>query len=518
MKLAPLQSLALALILSACGGSDSSNSPASESSAANSSSTQVSSSSSSSSSAVESSSSSSPTELVVMRYEAEDADLDSGLRVITSVPGYSGTGYVTGFVDNSNNTPTKNAVWSVHAAPSFYRINIGIHSPEEKGFNLIIDGRVTSGMVSPGADFQQVSAGRVWLEGTHEIAIGGGWGWYDVDYLELVPLTELPAPAPLPAELANENATPEAQQLFTYLISQYGKTTLSGQQDVTGIDYIAGKTGELPAIYSFDLLNYSPLAVNAVGLPAKETTEDFINRISSVGHIASLMWHWHSPMHAKSTVNPCPTNQASCWWNSFYTEHSNFNLAEALAAPTSVEYQALISDIDAIAVQLKKVQAADIPVLWRPLHEADGEWFWWGASGAENFKALWRIMYERLTAHHGINNLIWVWTNESGQWYPGDDVVDIVSIDAYPADKRDLLTGIWDQMFEHFDGKKPIALTEFGGVPFIAEMQAAGVWWLYFASWTDQYEQLGPQKMTDAELNDIYTAEEVITLDEVELP
>src|SRR5690606_7283445 len=123
------------------------------------------------------------------------------LLVVTSVPGYSGTGYVSGFVDDSNNIPPKNAVWSVDAAPSFYKINIGLYSPDEKGFNLSIDGKTTSGMVPAGTEFQQVSVGRVWLDGVHTIAIGGGWGWYEVDYLELVPLTELPAPAPLSAQL-----------------------------------------------------------------------------------------------------------------------------------------------------------------------------------------------------------------------------------------------------------------------------------------------------------------------------
>lgn len=513
MKLAPLQGFALALVLSACGsgGSDSPDSPANRSSVA-------ASSSFNSASAAADSSSSSAAEPVLRRYEAEDAALDSGLTVITDVAGYSGTGYVSGFVDEGSNNPPKNATWSVNAAPSFYKITIGLYSPDDKGFNLSIDGLVTSGMASGKPEFQEVSVGRVWLDGNHNISIGGGWGWYHVDYLELAPLAELPKPAPLSAALVNPNATPEAKQLFTYLLSQYGKATLSGQQDVDGIHYVADKTGVLPAIYSFDLLNYSPLAVTASGNLPADQTEAFISRINNDGHVGTLMWHWHSPMHAKNTLNPCPAGQASCWWNSFYTEHSNFNLGQALAEPNSAEYQALISDIDAIAVQLKKVQSAGIPVLWRPLHEADGGWFWWGASGAESFKTLWRLMYERLTAHHQLNNLIWVWTNELADWYPGDDVVDIVSIDAYPSDKRDLLTAIWDEMFEHFDGKKPIALTEFGGVPFIAEMQAAGVWWLYFASWTDQYEKFGPQKMTDAELREIYNSEEVITLDELSLP
>jgi mannan endo-1,4-beta-mannosidase len=67
-----------------------------------------------------------------------------------------------------------------------------------------------------------------------------------------------------------------------------------------------------------------------------------------------------------------------------------------------------MKDIDTIAVQLKKLQSKGIPVLFRPLHEAEGGWFWWGAQGPEPCKKLWRILYQRLTHHHRINNLIWM--------------------------------------------------------------------------------------------------------------
>ncbi len=45
----------------------------------------------------------------------------------------------------------------------------------------------------------------------------------------------------------------------------------------------------------------------------------------------------------------------------------------------TAEYNATIRDIDAIAVQLKRLQNEKIPIIWRPLHEAGGKWFWWGS-------------------------------------------------------------------------------------------------------------------------------------------
>ena len=117
-------------------------------------------------------------------------------------------------------------------------------------------------------------------------------------------------------------------------------------------------------------------------------------------------------------------NDTVKWWSGFYTYATTFNLTAALN-PSSANYQLLLRDIDAIAVQLLRLQAANIPVLWRPLHEAEGGWFWWGAFGPENAKTLYRLVYKRLTETHKLRNLIWVWNSVSPAWYPGDDVVDI---------------------------------------------------------------------------------------------
>ena len=67
-------------------------------------------------------------------------------------------------------------------------------------------------------------------------------------------------------------------------------------------------------------------------------------------------------------------------------------------------YDLLIRDIDAIAEQLKRLQDAGVPVLWRPLHEASGGWFWWGNAGAEAYKELYVLLYDRLTNHHDRGN------------------------------------------------------------------------------------------------------------------
>ena len=75
--------------------------------------------------------------------------------------------------------------------------------------------------------------------------------------------------------------------------------------------------------------------------------------------------------------------------------------------------------------------------LFRPLHEAEGAWFWWGAEGPEPCKKLYRLLYDKLTNEYGLDNIIWEWTGytyeTSAAWYPGDDVVDMIGYDKYNA-------------------------------------------------------------------------------------
>lgn len=86
------------------------------------------------------------------------------------------------------------------------------------------------------------------------------------------------------------------------------------------------------------------------------------------------------------------------------------------------------ADIAEIAKQLNRLRDAGVPVLWRPLHEASGGWFWWGAKGPEAYKKLWYYLYDQLTNVYGCNNLIWVWNGQNPDWYPGDNAQSICTI------------------------------------------------------------------------------------------
>jgi mannan endo-1,4-beta-mannosidase len=210
-----------------------------------------------------------------------------------------------------------------------------------------------------------------------------------------------------------------------------------------------------------------------------------------------MSWHWNAPTDLldKMLKDDQGKDLDARWYKGFYTYATTFDLATAIDDPNSDNYKLLLRDIDAIAVQLQKLSDARVPVLWRPLHEAEGGWFWWGAKGPDAFVKLWRLMFDRLTKVHKLHNLIWVFTvGNNPQWYPGDAYVDVLGVDAYPSDHSDTLGSTWDSLKKLYDGKKVLALSEFGGVPDIPRMRKFGVEWAYFVSWPGEVQPPGTAK------------------------
>ena len=119
--------------------------------------------------------------------------------------------------------------------------------------------------------------------------------------------------------------------------------------------------------------------------------------------------------------------------------------------------------MDAIAVELKNFQIKNIPILFRPLHEAGGEWFWWSSGGEEAYIKLWRKMYDKFTNEYKLNNLIWVWNGIEAKYYPGDEYVDISGLDWY-ADKKDYdpQSNRFEEYLSFTKSNKILAYTELG--------------------------------------------------------
>jgi mannan endo-1,4-beta-mannosidase len=431
--------------------------------------------------------------------------------VSTAMPGYTGKGYATGFEASD-----AHVVWTIdNAVAGIYDVTIRYSAPGQKGYDLVVNGAKYSCMfpTSPNG-FSTASAGEVELAaGSNTIEIDRGWGYYDIDSIDF---TMAPAPAPLRMPSAvpcDPKATAAARALLKYLVGQYGKRTLSGQHEIKDSDYIKQTTGKAPAIVETDLIDYSPTRIQFGANPGR-TAEDAV-AAGKAGQIVGLMWHWNAPADLinKTYVDANGNKVDALWWSGFYTKSTTFDVAKALADPNSNDYQLLLRDMDVIAVQLKKFSDAGIPVLWRPLHEADGGWFWWGAKGPDAFKKLWILMYERMTVTHNLHNLIWVdCSSTDPAWYPGDKYVDIVAVDAYPSDPSDPLVTQWDTLQKEYGDRKLLAISEFGGVPDVERMRKFGVRWDYWVSWSGM---VGADKVPVDKLDRLYTAPNVITEDKL---
>ena len=248
----------------------------------------------------------------------------------------------------------------------------------------------------------------------------------------------------------------------------------------------------------------------------------------SQGGIVSICWHWNVP--ARSGKN----GKVAFYWgtdNGKEDEQTTFDVKK-ISDPGSPEYRIMMSDIDRVAQILLKLKAKGIPVLWRPLHEAGGMWFWWGRD-PEGCNELWRTMYRRFQ-ELGVNNLIWVWTQSAAwgkpysdgyRWYPGDDYVDIVSIDIYNERNAETIHTKCFNFLREASPSKLAALSECGSVAQIGEQWSAGARWLFFMPWYDyavtsnvEGARFGQTRHANADVawwNEAFSHDYVLTRDDV---
>jgi mannan endo-1,4-beta-mannosidase len=289
-------------------------------------------------------------------------------------------------------------------------------------------------------------------------------------------LTSTPAPITfnINANLVTPNPTYEANALYQYLRENYGKQILSGTMTLDSYDeikWLSDNALKKPAIIGLDFMHCNR---NYDWYDNEQPIKDAKSYWDNNG-IPVLIWHWRDP--SRTTEE-------------FYTKNSNkpsgttFDISQ-INDSNSEGYKAMLADIDWVSGQLKKLQEQNVPVIWRPLHEAAGTWFWWGAKGAQPCKKLYQLMYDRMVNYHGLRNLIWVWTREPNDepWYPGDEYVDIVGRDIYKTGDHTSQLEEFKAMNTLYGGKKMIAITECGSMPDAANLVADKAPWAWYMTW-----------------------------------
>jgi mannan endo-1,4-beta-mannosidase len=303
------------------------------------------------------------------------------------------------------------------------------------------------------------------------------------------------------------NPTPEAVKLLKYIYSISGKHTLTGQHCAPlfgsiSLEGVSKVTNHYPALYGQDFGFSEPNSWD--GINFRQRIVDEAIRRHRKGFIITLMWHAVRPTEEepgtfKESIQGKVTDKE---WKDLITPGTKIN-------------ERWKSQVDIIAWFLKQLQYVKVPVLWRPYHEMNGAWFWWGKrTGNNGYKKLYRMLFDRFVHFHKLNNLIWVYNcNEVNpdvapyeKCFPGHDVVDILATDVY---RKGFAQEDYDRLLA-LAGDKPIALGEVGRLP-TSEILKTQPRWTWFMAWGDPYNRWQEFKF----IKEVYDSDRVLTLDKL---
>ncbi len=300
----------------------------------------------------------------------------------------------------------------------------------------------------------------------------------------------------------NKNAIPQARKLLEYLYSISGKNIIAGHHNYVGRtdtypNRVKELTGKLPEIWGCDFAGYFRKGyTDTLIQTAYEKYND--------GYIVTLMWHVGRPQD----------DPPFSWKESVQAKMTDKEWEELITPGTKLNSK-WISRVDTIAAYLKELQIRGVPVLWRPYHELNGVWFWWGDRKGENGSAkLYRMLFDRFVNYHKLNNLIWVWnTNAPRQlindeayayedYFPGLEYVDVLAADVYHSDYRQ---SHHDDLVKLGQGKV-IALGEVGEVPppDILARQPLWTWFMVWGNFVDTHN-------TPQQIRDLYSYPKILT-------
>lgn len=424
-----------------------------------------------------------------------------------------------------------------------YTLTIATYTPYgAKTHNLLIND-VDQGQIS----FVENTEGVVETElgkfklnaGDNTITVKSSWGWTYLDYIR-VDTASLPA-ITSSNKLSDSKAISATQSLMNYLADVYGKHIISGQQEIYQygphdfeweFEYIKEKTGEYPAIRGFDYGNFT---CPAFGSDDGSTTR-IIDWVKNKNGIATSSWHLNVPTDFASYTSGSKVD----WSQTTYSEKTDFSPSKA-ATPGTKENEYYMQALTTLAAEFKKLEAENIPVIWRPLHEAEGgggetgSWFWWGREGSEAYKKLWIYTYKTLTEDFDCHNLIWEWNSyayaTSKDWYPGDEYVDLIAYDKYNCTdwssgnpvlihNDSAISGTFYNLVDMYEGKKMIAMSENDSIPTLENLLTEKAGWLYFCPWYDGGSDninflSNPVFNTVEDLTTMYQSDYCISLDEL---
>ena len=281
----------------------------------------------------------------------------------------------------------------------------------------------------------------------------------------------------------------------------------TGQTDIAEF---YNRSGHYPAIGGFDML-FAAGGRHEEGWFKGYTENNLVmtEELWNKGGIPTFTWHWKVGEDTIFYTQANGYKNAGCTEGVTKTADNNtcFNYTLAFTDSTCKEintssevYQNIVNDVDIVSSYFLQLQEKDIAVVWRPLHEASGGWFWWGVASAECYVQLYRLVFDRMVNTNGVKNLLWVWNINTdptygydysalnGAWYPGDEYVDIVAVDIYdPLLNHNSGANYYNKIISEVGTNKLIALSENGAIPDIDSIAEDKAYWSYWMTWSQTW-------------------------------
>ena len=474
-------------------------------------------------------------------FEFEDAKISGDVTVQSDDSSASGGKYLK-MTDSGTIELTVNVSEAGAYDLTFWVSGIG----SSKQQNLAVNGAGAGVLAIPEAtEFKAVKVpGVMFKAGDNVLTITKSWGWSNFDKLEIQAF-EYPEIKAAHTAPCDSLATAETQSLMAYLASVYGKNIISGQQEIYSggphgleyeFEYLKDTTGHYPAIRGFDYGNFCCPAYGS----DDGSTKRVIDWVKNKNGIATASFHINVP----NKMDSYTIGDRIDWAQTSYNAKDNdFSPKKAYTKGTK-EYDYYRQSLETLAGEFKKLEAEGVPVIWRPLHEAEGgggengSWFWWGKEGSAVYKELWKYTYDTLTDDFDCHNLIWEWNSydfsTSADWYPGDEYVDIIGYDKYSCTKY-LAENNWQpkvvhddsaiastfySIMERYDSKKMVSMAENDSFSTVDNLVNDKAGWLYFCTWYDGGSDninfvTCPDFNTKADTIAMYQSDYCITLDEL---
>lgn len=320
---------------------------------------------------------------------------------------------------------------------------------------------------------------------------------YETDYEAMKAYFESREVDPTKPVSENAQTNEKTMEVWNYLRSVYGKQVITCQQMMGNECYedlvFYNATNDLTAMKGYDFIFCTG------SYHSDDMIDEAIEWSKESGGLCAFTWHWNVP---KDIDNPEGGY-------AFYTsEITNFSQVNAVT-PGTKEYKTVIHDIDLIATKIQRMESEGVTILFRPLHEASGAWFWWGLQGRDSatnevFQKLWYMIYDRLENYHKLTNIIWVWNGQNPHTAIHPNAFDIEGIDRY-YDQEDISAEALSTYYEKCYGElagydkycaelagmestgKMMALTECGYIPDPEGIKAANTMWLYYMVWNGDF-------------------------------